>query len=156
MWSPDWHFFWTPLNWPRGEQKPSNSNKGPQCIMPLARRPNTMEFKGVTYFPRHGLIMYAVRIAVSSHNLVPRAGTISMQCEYYTIKCIKGSQWLLCNLASLHFFFAFPTCSLWLPPLDTGSLRINCLLISYLISKQGRVNTFRASYFLSNLQANET
>ena len=50
--------------------------------------------------------MYAVRIAVSSHNLVPRAGTISMQCEYYTIECIKGSQWLLCNLASLHFFFS--------------------------------------------------
>ena len=76
--------------------------------MPLARRPNTMEFKGVTYSPRHGLIMYAVRIAVSSHNLVPRAGTISMQCEYYTIECIKGSQWLLCNLASLHFFFPLP------------------------------------------------
>ena len=30
--------------------------------MPLARRPNTTEFEGVTYRPRHGLIMYAVRI----------------------------------------------------------------------------------------------
>ena len=30
--------------------------------MPLARRPNTTELEGVTYRPRHGLIMYAVRI----------------------------------------------------------------------------------------------
>ena len=68
-------------------------------------------------------------------------------------KAVKGYcvTWLACI-----FFFAFPTWSLWLPPPDTGSLRINCLLISYLISKQGRVNAFRASYFLSNLQANVT
>ena len=30
--------------------------------MPSTRRPNTMEFKGLTYFLRHGPIMYAVRI----------------------------------------------------------------------------------------------
>ena len=45
-------------------------------------------------------------VAVPSHNLVPRAGTIGMQCEYYTIVC---SQWLLCNLASyFSIFFSFP------------------------------------------------
>lgn len=30
--------------------------------MPLARRPKTTEYEEVTYFPRHGLIMYAVGI----------------------------------------------------------------------------------------------
>ena len=34
--------------------------------------------------------------------------------------------------------------------------RINCLLISYLISRQVRGNTFRAIYFLSNLQVSES
>ena len=56
------HFHWTPLNWPRGAQKPSNSKQGPQCIMPPAPELNTTEFKGLTYFPRHGPIMHAVRI----------------------------------------------------------------------------------------------
>ena len=32
--------------------------------------------------------------------LVPRAGTIGFECEYYTILCTKSSQWLLCNLTS--------------------------------------------------------
>ena len=51
LWS---HFHWTTLNQPRGGQKPSNSKQGPQCIMPPARRPNTTELRGVTYFPRNG------------------------------------------------------------------------------------------------------
>ena len=38
--------------------------------------------------------------AVFSHILVPRAGTIGLECEYYFIVCTKGSQWLLCNLAN--------------------------------------------------------
>ena len=61
-------------------------------------------------------------------------------------------------LAIVAFFFS-PTphgWSLWLPRPETGSLRINCGLISYLISKQVHVNTFRASYILSNLQERET
>ena len=57
-------------------------------------------------------------------------------------------------LASI--FFSFRTKSLWSACLDTGSLRINCLLISYFLSKQGRFVVFRTSYFLSNLQASET
>ena len=59
LWS---HQHWTPLNWPRAGQKLSNSKQGPQCIMPPARRPNTTQFNGVTYFPRHGPIVYAVKI----------------------------------------------------------------------------------------------
>ena len=46
------------LAMPRDGQKPSNSNQGPRCIMPPARRPNTTESKGVK-----GPIEYAVRIA---------------------------------------------------------------------------------------------
>ena len=57
-----------PLNWPRGLQKPSNSKQGPQFIMPPTCRPNTMEFKGVTYFPRHGTVIYAVRIRTRIKN----------------------------------------------------------------------------------------
>ena len=30
--------------------------------MPPVSKPNTTEFKDVTYFPRHGPVMYAVRI----------------------------------------------------------------------------------------------
>ena len=30
--------------------------------MPITRRPNSTEFEGVSYFPRHRPIMYAVRI----------------------------------------------------------------------------------------------
>ena len=39
------HFHWTPLNWPRGGQKPNNSNQGRQCVMPTARRPDTTDLK---------------------------------------------------------------------------------------------------------------
>ena len=38
----------TPLNWPRGEKKPSNSKQGSQCIMSITLKPNTMELKGVS------------------------------------------------------------------------------------------------------------
>ena len=61
LWS---HFNWTPLNWTRSGQKPSDSNQGQQCIMVPAGRPNSTEFKRVTHFLRHGLIMYAVRIII--------------------------------------------------------------------------------------------
>ena len=30
--------------------------------MPLARKLDMTEFKGVSYFPRYGIVMYAVRI----------------------------------------------------------------------------------------------
>ena len=63
---------------------------------------------------------------------------------------------LYCVTWLASFFSSFPTWSLCLPRQDRGSLRINCLLIPYLISKQVRVNTFKSSYFLSNLQASET
>ena len=56
--------------WPRGGQKTNNSNQGPQCIRPPARRPNSTEFKGVTYFPREGLITYAVGIENNVHSLL--------------------------------------------------------------------------------------
>ena len=98
-------------------------------------------------------------VTVFSHNLVPRAETIGLEYEYYIIVHTKGSQRLLCNLASYCRIFFSPTphsWSLWLPRPETGSLRINCGLISYLISKQVQVNTFRASYILSNLQERET
>ena len=51
-------------------QKPRNSKQGLQCIRPLARTPNTTEYKGVTYLARHGPIMYAVRIFSFSNALV--------------------------------------------------------------------------------------
>ena len=98
-------------------------------------------------------------VTVFSHNLVPRAETIGLEYEYYIIVYTKGSQWLLCNLASYcSIFFSPNPHSLHgrLPRPETGSLRINYGLISYLISKQVRVNTFRASYILSNLQERET
>lgn len=44
------HFHWTPLNCPRGRQKPSNSTQGLKCKMPTVHRPNTTEFTGVSYF----------------------------------------------------------------------------------------------------------
>lgn len=44
------HFHWTPLNCPRGRQKPSNSTQGLKCKMPTDHRPNTTEFTGVSYF----------------------------------------------------------------------------------------------------------
>ena len=44
-------------------QRPNNFTQGPQCIMQIAHRRNTTEFKGsgVSYFPRNGPIVYAVR-----------------------------------------------------------------------------------------------
>ena len=63
--------FWSHFHyWPRGGQKTNNSSQGPQCIRPPARRPNSTEFKGVTYFPRDGLIMYAVGIENKIHSLL--------------------------------------------------------------------------------------
>ena len=69
-------------------------------------------------------------------------------------RILNSSQWLLCNLASQHLFFSFLTWSLWFPRLDTGSLIASS--ISYLISKQVRVKTLRASYFITNLQVSKT
>ena len=40
----------------------ANSKRGPRCIMPLARKLDMTEFKGVSYFPRYGIILYAVNI----------------------------------------------------------------------------------------------
>ena len=40
----------------------ANPKRGPRCIMPLACKLDMTEFKGVSYFPRYGIIMYAVRI----------------------------------------------------------------------------------------------
>ena len=48
----------------RGRQKQSNSKQMPQCIMPKVRRPNTTEFKGVSYLPRNGPVVYVVRIFI--------------------------------------------------------------------------------------------
>ena len=39
------------LRWRSGQE--AGKNRGLQCIIPPARRPNTTEFIGVTYFPRH-------------------------------------------------------------------------------------------------------
>ena len=85
LWS---HFHWTPLNLPRGGQKPSTSNQGSQCIMPPARRPNTTEFKGVTYFPRDELINYvcsgnrkqrSFSFVLIGHFRVPKIVTFKMR-----------------------------------------------------------------------------
>ena len=40
----------------------ANSKQWPRCIMPLSRKLDMTEFKGVSYFLRYGIIMYAVRI----------------------------------------------------------------------------------------------
>ena len=46
-------------------QRPNNFTQGPQCIMQIARRRNTTKFiikgAGVSYFPRNGPIVYAMR-----------------------------------------------------------------------------------------------
>ena len=39
-----------------------NAKRRQCCIMPLARKRDMTEFKGVSYFPRYGIIMYAARI----------------------------------------------------------------------------------------------
>ena len=39
-----------------------NAKRRQRCIMPLARKLDVTEIKGVSYFPRYGIIMYAVRI----------------------------------------------------------------------------------------------
>ena len=58
----------TPLNWPKGEQNPSNSKRVSRCITPLMRGLGTSEFKGVSYSPRYVLIIDAVRIVLLSLN----------------------------------------------------------------------------------------
>ena len=48
----------TPLTWPRGGQKSSNSKtERQQCIMPLPCSLDTKEFKEVSFFPPYGPIM---------------------------------------------------------------------------------------------------
>ena len=39
-----------------------NAKRRQRCIMPLARKLDMTEIKGVSYFRRYGIIMYAVRI----------------------------------------------------------------------------------------------
>ena len=39
-----------------------NAKRRQRCIMPLARKLDVTEIKGVSYFPRYGIIMYAVRL----------------------------------------------------------------------------------------------
>ena len=39
-----------------------NAKRRQRCIMPLACKLDVTEIKGVSYFPRYGIIMYAVRI----------------------------------------------------------------------------------------------
>ena len=39
-----------------------NAKRGQHCVMPLARKLDMTEIKGVSYFPRYGIIMYAARI----------------------------------------------------------------------------------------------
>ena len=39
-----------------------NAKRRQRCIMPLTRKLDMTEIKGVSYFPRYGIIMYAVRI----------------------------------------------------------------------------------------------
>ena len=58
----------TPLNWPKGEQNPNNFKRVPRCIRPLTRGLGTTKFKGVSYSPRYGLIIDAVRIVLLSLN----------------------------------------------------------------------------------------
>ena len=106
-------------------------------------------------YPHYSACLLSQQLAVFSHNLVPRAWTIGLECEYYFIVGTKGSQWLLCNLANQHFFPVPHMVPMASKPENTGSLRINCLLISHLITKQVRVDPSRASYFLCNLEASE-
>ena len=39
-----------------------NSKRRSRCIMPLSRKLDMTEFKGVSYFLRYGIIIYAVTI----------------------------------------------------------------------------------------------
>ena len=39
-----------------------NAKRRQCCIMPPARKRDMTEFKGVSYFPRYGIIMYAATI----------------------------------------------------------------------------------------------
>ena len=39
-----------------------NAKRRQRCIMPPAGKLDMTEIKGVSYFPRYGIIMYAVRI----------------------------------------------------------------------------------------------
>ena len=54
----------------------------------------------VAYPPALFGMPIVLAVTVFSHNLVPRAETIGLEYEYYIIVCTKGSQWLLCSLAS--------------------------------------------------------
>ena len=106
-------------------------------------------------YPHYSACLLSQQLAVFSHNLVPRAGTIGLECEYYFIVGTKSSQWLLCNLVNQHFFPVPHMVPMASKPENIGSLRINCLLTSHLITKQVRVDPSRASYFLCNLEASE-
>ena len=63
-------------------QRPNNFTQGPQCIMQIAHRRNTTEFKGsgVSYFPRNGPIVYAVR--TGSLYFVKGCGQITFYISY--------------------------------------------------------------------------
>ena len=115
LWS---HFHWTPLNWPRGEQKTNNSNQGPQCIMPPARSPDSTEFKGVTYFPRDGLIMYAAGIennvyslfVLIGHFLVPKILTFKMRSSaqpFLWKRVLFAREWKIISISKAEHLTSF-------------------------------------------------
>ena len=104
-------------------------------------------------------------VAVSSHNLVPRAGTKGMQWEYYTFVCtIKAvNSYCVIWLASI-FFSPYPHSPYGLhartqAPYELIAFSFLILypskikstflerLISYLISKQARLNAFNLTLF---------
>ena len=114
--------FWLEL---LGFCPPLGQFNGVQCKWLGSFAPPTSPGGGLRRLPSLFGMSIVLAVAVPSHNLVTRAGTIGMQCEYYTIVC---SQWLLCNLASCFSIFSPSPCGPygfharhrflknWLPP----------------------------------------